>query len=81
MHGIAGLASIFLLIPVALTKSIFTVFLYVGLFYCGMVLTMGLFGLFLKNFGLNKNASGYLPKVRFIVAIFSVTIGIKLVGT
>ena len=48
LHGIAGSASIFLLIPVALTKSIFTVFSYVGLFCCGMILTMGLYGLFAK---------------------------------
>ena len=81
LHGIAGSASIFLLIPVALTKSIISVFSYVGLFCCGMILTMGLYGLFLQNFGLNKNFSGFLPKVRFIVAIFSVTIGIKLLGT
>jgi high-affinity nickel permease len=81
LHGIAGSASIFLLIPVALTKSIFSVFSYVGLFCCGMILTMGLYGIFLQSFGLNKNLSRYLPKVRFVVAIFSVTIGIKLLGT
>ena len=79
LHGIAGSASIFLLIPVALTKSIFGVLSYVTLFCMGMILTMGLYGLFLQNFSLSKN--GYLPKVRFIVAIFSVTIGIKLLGT
>ena len=81
LHGIAGSASIFLLIPVALTKSIFSVFTYVGLFCCGMIITMGLYGIFLQSFGLNKHFSGYLPKVRFVVAIFSVTIGIKLLGT
>ena len=81
LHGVAGSASIFLLIPVALTESIFTVFLYVGLFCFGMILTMSLYGLFMQNFGMNKNWSGYLPKVRFAVAIFSVTIGIKLLGT
>jgi len=81
LHGIAGSASIFLLIPVALTKSIFTVFSYVGLFCCGMILTMGLYGLFLQNFGLNKKFFRYLPKARFVVAIFSVTIGIKLLVT
>ena len=81
LHGIAGSASIFLLIPVALTKSIFTVFSYVGLFCCGMILTMGLYGLFIQIFSLNKKFSGYFPKARFIVAIFSVTIGIKLLGT
>jgi len=53
----------------------------VGLFCCGMILTMGLYGLFLQNFGLNKKFSRYLPKARFVVAIFSVTIGIKLLGT
>jgi len=79
LHGIAGSASIFLLIPVALTKSIFGVLSYVVLFCIGMILTMGLYGLFLQNFSLNKN--GYLPKVRFVVALFSVTIGIKLLGT
>jgi len=81
LHGIAGSASIFLLIPVAMTNSILTVFSYVGLFCCGMILTMGLYGLFLQNFGLNKKFSRYLPKARFVVAIFSVTIGIKLLGT
>jgi nickel/cobalt transporter (NicO) family protein len=81
LHGIAGSASIFLLIPVALTKSVFSVFTYVGLFCCGMIITMGLYGIFLQSFGLNKRFSGYLPKVRFVVAIFSVTIGIKLLGT
>jgi nickel/cobalt transporter (NicO) family protein len=79
LHGIAGSASIFLLIPVALTKSIFGVLSYVVLFCIGMILTMGVYGLFLQNFSLNKN--NYLPKVRFVVAIFSVTIGIKLLGT
>jgi nickel/cobalt transporter (NicO) family protein len=79
LHGIAGSASIFLLIPVALTKSIFGVLSYVVVFCVGMMLTMGSYGLFLQNLSLNKN--GYLPKVRFVVAIFSVTIGIKLLGT
>jgi nickel/cobalt transporter (NicO) family protein len=79
LHGIAGSASIFLLIPVALTKSIFGVLSYVALFCVGMMLTMGSYGLFLQKLSLNKN--GYLPKVRFVVAIFSVTIGIKLLGT
>ena len=79
LHGIAGSASIFLLIPVALTKSIFGVLSYVALFCIGMIITMALYGLFLQNLSLSKN--GYLPKVRFIVAIFSVTIGIKLLGT
>tara|TARA_Y100001936_G_scaffold53499_1_gene52067 strand:+ start:5237 stop:5845 length:609 start_codon:yes stop_codon:yes gene_type:complete len=79
LHGIAGSASIFLLIPVALTKSTFGVLSYVVLFCMGMILTMVLYGLFLQNLPLSKN--GYLPKVRFIVAIFSVTIGIKLLGT
>ena len=79
LHGIAGSASIFLLIPVALTKSILGVLSYVALFCIGMIITMALYGLFLQNLSLSKN--GYLPKVRFIVAIFSVTIGIKLLGT
>ena len=79
LHGIAGSTSIFLLIPVALTKSIFGILSYVVLFCMGMILTMGLYGLFLQNFSLNKN--GYLPKVRFVVAIFSITIGIKLLRT
>ncbi len=81
LHGIAGSASIFLLIPVALTKSLASVFSYVGLFCCGMIFTMTLYGLFLQNVGLSKNFASYLPKVRFVVALFSVTIGIKLLGT
>ena len=81
LHGVAGSTSIFLLIPVALTKSISGVFSYVGLFCLGMILTMGFYGLFLQKFSENKNFYTYLPKVRFVVAIFSVTIGIKLLGT
>ena len=81
LHGVAGSTSIFLLIPVALTKSILGVFSYVGLFCLGMILTMGFYGLFLQNFSTNKNFYTYLPKARFVVAIFSVTIGIKLLGT
>ena len=81
LHGVAGSTSIFLLIPVALTKSIWGVFSYVGLFCLGMILTMGFYGLFLQNFSTNKNFYTYLPKARFVVAIFSVTIGIKLLGT
>ena len=54
LHGIAGSASIFLLIPVALTKSIFGVLSYVVLFCVGMMLTMGSYGLFLQNLSLNK---------------------------
>jgi len=81
LHGVAGSTSIFLLIPVALTKSIWGVFSYVGLFCLGMILTMGFYGLFLQKFATNKNFYTYLPKARFVVAIFSVTIGIKLLGT
>ncbi|MDC1153246.1 hypothetical protein OAT06_04495 [Nitrospinaceae bacterium] len=81
LHGVAGSTSIFLLIPVALTKSIWGVFSYVGLFCLGMILTMGFYGLFLQKFSTNKNFYAYLPKARFVVAIFSVTIGIKLLGT
>ena len=81
LHGVAGSTSIFLLIPVALTKSIWGVFSYVGLFCLGMILTMGFYGLFLQKFSTNKNFYTYLPKARFVVAIFSVTIGIKLLGT
>ena len=81
LHGVAGSTSIFLLIPVALTKSIWGVFSYVGLFCLGMILTMSFYGLFLQKFSANKNFYTYLPKTRFVVAIFSVTIGIKLLGT
>ena len=81
LHGVAGSTSIFLLIPVALTKSIWGVFSYVGLFCLGMILTMGFYGLFLQKFSTKKNFYTYLPKARFVVAIFSVTIGIKLLGT
>lgn len=81
LHGVAGSTSIFLLIPVALTKSILGVFSYVGLFCLGMILTMGFYGLFLQKFSTNKNFYTYLPKARFVVAIFSVTIGIKLLGS
>lgn len=80
LHGIAGSASIFLLIPVSLTKSISGVFFYVGLFCLGMIFTMGLYSLILQNLFSTKNFCSYLPKTRFIVAIFSVTIGIKLLG-
>ena len=81
LHGVAGSTSIFLLIPVALTKSIWGVFSYVGLFCLGMILTMGFYGLFLQKFSTKKNFYTYLPKARFVVAIFSVTIGIKLLGS
>ena len=81
LHGVAGSTSIFLLIPVAITKSILGVFSYIGLFCLGMILTMGFYGLFLQKFSTNKNFYTYLPKARFVVAIFSVTIGIKLLGT
>jgi len=81
LHGVAGSTSIFLLIPVALTKSIWGVSSYVGLFSLGMILTMGFYGLFLQKFSANKNFYTYLPKVRFVVAIFSVTIGIKLLSS
>ena len=81
LHGVAGSTSIFLLIPVALTKSILGVFSYIGLFCLGMILTMGFYGLFLQKFSANKNFYTYLPKARFVVAIFSVTIGIKLLGS
>jgi cytochrome c biogenesis protein CcdA len=81
LHGVAGSTSIFLLIPVALTKSIWGIFSYVGLFCLGMILTMGFYGLFLQKFSTNKNFYTYLPKARFVVAIFSVTIGIKLLET
>ena len=81
LHGVAGSTSIFLLIPVALTKSILGVFSYIGLFCLGMILTMSFYGLFLQKFSTNKNFYTYLPKARFVVAIFSVTIGIKLLGT
>jgi len=81
LHGVAGSTSIFLLIPVALTKSIWGISSYVGLFCLGMILTMGFYGLFLQKFSANKNFYTYLPKVRFVVAIFSVTIGIKLLSS
>ena len=80
LHGVAGSTSIFLLIPVALTKSIWGVSSYVGLFCLGMILTMGFYGLFLQKFSANKNFYPYLPKARFVVAICSVNIGIKLLG-
>ena len=81
LHGIAGSTSIFLLIPVALSNSIIGIISYVSLFCLGMILTMCFYGLFLQHFSSNKIFQTYLPKVRFIVAIFSVTIGIKLLGT
>ena len=80
LHGTAGSASIFLLIPVTLTQSTGTVFAYVGLFSIGMVLTMGLYGLFLQKYSLSNILSRYLTKIRYGVAILSVTIGIRLLG-
>ena len=50
LHGVAGSTSIFLLIPVALTKSIWGVSSYVGVFWLGMFLTMWFMASFYKIF-------------------------------
>lgn len=81
LHGTAGSASIFLLIPVTLTQSIGSVLAYVSLFSLGMILTMGLYGIFIQKFSLSNILSKHLIKIRYGVAILSVTIGIRLLGS
>jgi hypothetical protein len=78
LHGTAGSSAIFLLIPVAFTRSAGLVLAYVALFSAGMVATMALYALAVHRVTWLDALAGHLVKVRFASALLAMGVGVRL---
>lgn len=76
LHGAAGSSSIFLLVPVAISRSPALVTAYVFLFSAGMILTMGAYSA-LVNRGVLR-LSSHEGKLRYVSAIVAMAVGLRL---
>ena len=80
LHGTSGSAPILLLIPIALSKSMLSVMGYVCVFSFGMILTMGIYSIFLNRMTWTNKFSAHLIKLRCATACLTMAIGFKLIG-
>jgi len=79
LHGTAGWAGVFLLVPVALLESPAGVFAYVALFCLGMIVTMGVYSALVNRVTALQKLSAHLGKIRYATAAVTLAIGARLV--
>ena len=58
VHGASGTAEVFVLIPIALIKTTWLAYLYIGLFSLGCAATMSMYGYVVGRFYRRANATG-----------------------
>lgn len=78
LHGTAGSSSVFLLIPIALSRSLPLVLAYVVLFSAGMILTMGLYSAMVNRVTWLDRLSHHLGKLRYVSAAAAVFVGFRI---
>jgi high-affinity nickel-transport protein len=80
LHGTAGWAGVFLLVPVALFEFPAGVFLYVALFCVGMIVTMGVYSALVNRVTALQKLSAHLGKIRYATAAVTLAIGARLLA-
>ncbi len=79
-HGIAGTASVMVLIPVTLSHSIFSAALYLALFGVGTVVAMGSIAFMVGTAARKVDTVRLLPALRFASGAASLMIGLLWIG-
>ena len=80
LHGTAGWAGVFLLVPVALFEFPAGIFLYVALFCLGMIVTMGAYSALVNRITALQKLSAHLGKIRYATAAVTLAIGARLLA-
>ncbi len=79
-HGLAGTASVMVIIPVTLSQSLFTALLYLLLFGVGTIISMGTFASVVGSVSRFAGAKNFLPYIRGIAATASLVVGLLWVS-
>lgn len=79
-HGLAGSASIMVIVPITLSQSLFTAVLYLLLFGVGTIVSMGTFAYLIGTVSKYAGGRNLLPYIRGIAAAASLVVGILWVG-
>lgn len=78
LHGTAGWAGVFLLVPAALLESPAGVVGYVALFCLGMIVTMGVYSALVNRVTALQTLTAHLGKFRYATAAVTLAIGARL---
>jgi len=79
-HGLAGTASVMVIIPITLSQSLLTSVLYLLLFGAGTIISMGAFAYMLGTVSKIARGRNLLQYIRGIAAAASLVVGILWVG-
>ncbi len=79
-HGLAGTASVMVIIPVTLSQTLATAILYLVLFGVGTIVSMGIFAYVMGTLSHYAKGKDLLPYVRSIAGAVSVVIGVLWIG-
>ena len=75
-HGLAGTASVLVLIPLALGQSLLTAAVYLAIFGLGTTIAMGLFAYLLGSLSRLAHMKKALPVLQGIAGLASICIGL-----
>lgn len=74
-HGLAGTASVLVVVPVAVVSSLFTVSLYIVLFGIGTIISMAMFAYLLGNAVVRMNQKNSILWIQGVAAATSIFVG------
>lgn len=80
-HGLAGTASVLVLIPLALGQSLFTAAAFLALFGVGTTVAMGFFAYLLGSLSRLAHVKSILPILQSAAGLASICIGILWIST
>lgn len=79
-HGFAGTASILVILPIAITHSLFAASLYLALFGIGTIVAMGVFAYLIGRISHSFNSDKALTVFQSIAGSVSICVGIVWIG-
>lgn len=79
-HGLAGTASVMVIIPITLSQSLLTAVLYLLLFGIGTIVSMGAFASIMGSVSKYAHGRNFLPTIRGVAAAVSLIVGIVWMG-
>jgi sulfite exporter TauE/SafE len=79
-HGFAGTASLMVVVPFAITGSIFTAAVYLVVFGIGTILAMGMLAFILGKAALSIKTRNALPWVQAGAGAVSLCVGLVWIG-
>lgn len=79
-HGLAGTASVMVIIPITLSQSLLTAVMYLLLFGIGTIVSMGAFAYMMGTVSKFAHGRNLLPYIRGVAAVASLVVGILWMG-